>query len=101
MTRNPSRQVTSGRMRTTDQKGEASAARAGAPFDDDRLVFVLAAPGVAAHQIQSWISEPEERNFRVAYLTLTGLTALSTLFLPRRARGALAIAVGVPPVGAP
>ncbi|MDQ3638039.1 MAG: hypothetical protein M3426_08600 [Actinomycetota bacterium] len=71
----------------------------GATVDDDRLVFVLAAAGVAAHQIQSWISEPEERNFRVAYLTLTGLTALSTLFLARRARGALAIAVGVAPAG--
>jgi hypothetical protein len=62
-----------------------------------RRVFLLATASVAAHQIQSWTAEPEEGNFRAAYLVLTGLTAFSAL-LPRRPRGASAFAVGLPPL---
>ena len=51
-----------------------------------RRVFLLATASVAAHQIQSWIVEPEVGTFRAAYLALTGLTAFSAL-LPRRPRG--------------
>ncbi len=61
-------------------------------------VFLLATASAAAHQIQSWIVEPEEGTFRAAYLALTGLTAFSAL-LPRRLRGAIAIVVGLAPLG--
>ena len=69
------------------------------PDASSRRVFLLAAFGIAAHQIQSWIAEPEERNFRAMYLALTGLTALYTRYSPMRAQGAMAIVVGTPPLG--
>ena len=84
--------------RRFDRLRTAMAPDAGTPVQDDRRVFLLAVAAIAAHLAQSWVTDPDERTFRATYLGVCAVTAASTL-LPRRARGIVAIAAGVGPLG--
>lgn len=58
--------------------------------------LLLSLVGIGAHQVQSLIVEPQERTFRIVFLTVLGLTPL-TLFLPKRARGIIWMLIGAGP----
>lgn len=60
--------------------------------------WMLIAVGLmGAHQVQSLLAEPGERNFRLATISIAALMPL-TMRLPRRGRGALWMLVGVGPL---
>lgn len=69
----------------------------------ERRRFLAAAASIAAHQIQSFAVEPEQRSLRA--LALVGLSNATTFFLRAPAgstslgrRGGIALAVGAGPV---
>lgn len=59
--------------------------------------MLLAVGMMGVHQVQSLLTEPGERNFRLATITVASLTPL-TWRLPRRARGAVWVALGTGPL---
>lgn len=68
----------------------------------EQRVFVVSVACVAAHQVQSFVEEPEERRFRV--LVLMALAATTVLFFQsphdpatRTRRGIAALLMGVGP----
>jgi hypothetical protein len=50
--------------------------RSGTVIEYAPWVLLLATAGIAARQVQSYMTELHERNFRGVYLALIGFTAL-------------------------
>jgi hypothetical protein len=57
-------------------KGNTNLMRPGTVVEYAPWVLLLATAGIAARQVQSYMTELHERNFRGVYLALIGFTAL-------------------------
>jgi hypothetical protein len=67
--------------------------------DTDNPRWLLIALGsIGAHQVQSFIEEPEERLFRLVVMGAMVLVWLSRLFIPSRMRGILWMVLSLPPM---
>lgn len=65
---------------------------------DNPRWLLIALGSIGAHQVQSFIEEPEERRFRLAVMGAMVLVWLSRLFIPARVRGVLWMVLSLPPM---